>query len=51
MAAWMRAQGCRRAVLLDGGLSGQLAARTADGSVKQWPNLRPVPLGMVVRRR
>lgn len=51
MAAWMRARGCRRAVLLDGGISGQMAVREAGGGVRRWPNLRPVPLGMVVRAR
>lgn len=51
MAAWMRAHGCRRAMMLDGGLSSQMAVRRATGEVEQWPNLRPVPLGMVVRRR
>ena len=51
MAAWMRAHGCRRAMMLDGGLSSQLAVRRATGELERWPNLRPVPLGMVVRAR
>jgi exopolysaccharide biosynthesis protein len=51
MAAWMRAQGCRNAMMLDGGLSSQMAVRGRDGSVSQWTNLRAVPLGMVVRPR
>lgn len=51
MAAWMRARGCRRAVLLDGGMSGQLAARAADGSMTRWRNWRPVPLGLLVMPR
>jgi hypothetical protein len=51
MAAWMRARGCRRAVLLDGGMSGQLAVRAGDGTLTRWPNWRPVPLGMLVMPR
>ena len=51
MAAWMRARGCRRAVLLDGGMSGQLAARATDGSMTRWRNWRPVPLGLLVMPR
>lgn len=47
MAALMGALGCRRAVLLDGGLSGQLAARDAHGNVQRWRGLRRVPLGLV----
>ena len=49
MAAWMRAQGCRRAMMLDGGISSQMALRARDGKLARWPNWRPVPLGMVVR--
>ena len=48
MAAAMRSLGCRRAVLLDGGMSGQLALRVRDGTLRRWPNWRPVPLGVVV---
>ena len=48
MAAYMRSLGCRRAVLLDGGMSGQLALRALDGTLRRWPNWRPVPLGVVV---
>ena len=48
MAAYMRSLGCRRAVLLDGGVSGQLALRLADGTLRRWPNWRVVPLGLVV---
>jgi hypothetical protein len=51
MAAWMRARGCRRAMLLDGGMSGQMAVRAADGSLTRWPNWRPVPLAMHVSPR
>jgi hypothetical protein len=44
----MRSLGWRRAVLLDGGVSGQLALRDADGVVRRWANWRTVPLGLVV---
>lgn len=49
MAAVMGALGCRRALLLDGGISGQLMVRKADGSVRSWPGTRRVPLGLVGR--
>lgn len=49
MAAYMRSLGCRRAVLLDGGVSGQLALRGADGTLRRWPNWRVVPLGLVAK--
>jgi exopolysaccharide biosynthesis protein len=48
MATYMKLLGCRRAVLLDGGMSGQLALRDSGGAVRRWPNWRPVPLGVVV---
>ena len=48
MAKFMKSLGCRRAVLLDGGISSQLALRLEGGSVKRWTNWRAVPLGMVV---
>lgn len=48
MAAYMKSLGCRRAMLLDGGVSGQLALRSPDGTVRRWPNWRAVPLGLVV---
>jgi len=48
MAAYMRSLGCRQAMLLDGGVSGQLAVRGRDGSLRRWPNWREVPLGLVV---
>jgi len=51
MADWMRALGCQRAMLLDGGLSSQMAVRSRDGGFERWPNLRPVPMGLVVRPR
>ena len=51
MAALMGALGCRRAVSLDGGISGQLAVRGADGVVRKWTAWRFVPLGLVVLPR
>jgi hypothetical protein len=48
MAELMKSLGCRRAMLLDGGISSQLALRLEGGSVKWWTNWRAVPLGMVV---
>jgi hypothetical protein len=51
MAAYMLSLGCLRAMLLDGGISSQLAVRTEDGTLKRWPNWRSVPLGMVITNR
>jgi exopolysaccharide biosynthesis protein len=51
MAAFMKSLGCARAMLLDGGISGQLAVRQRDGTVKQWTNWRAVPLGLLVSPR
>jgi exopolysaccharide biosynthesis protein len=51
MAEFMRSVGCVRAVLLDGGISSQLALRGSDGTVQHWTNWRSVPLGMVVSPR
>jgi hypothetical protein len=48
MSALMGALGCRRAVSLDGGISGQLAVRQADGTRRTWTGWRRVPLGLVV---
>jgi hypothetical protein len=45
MAAIMGALGCRRAMLLDGGLSGQLLLRNTRNKEDRWPGLRAVPLG------
>jgi uncharacterized protein YigE (DUF2233 family) len=49
MAAVMGALGCRQALMLDGGISGQLSVREADGSVRSWPGTRSVPLGLLGR--
>jgi hypothetical protein len=50
-AALMGALGCRRAVLLDGGISSQLAVRDAAGGLRAWRGMRYVPLGLVARVR
>jgi len=49
MAAVMGALGCREALLLDGGISGQLLLRDADGAARVWSGVRRVPLGLVGR--
>jgi len=51
MAAVMSALGCRRALLLDGGISGQLMVRDAGGAARSWPGTRSVPLGLIGRVR
>jgi Phosphodiester glycosidase len=50
MAAVMGALGCRQALLLDGGISGQLLVRDGDGT-RTWSGTRRVPLGLVARAR
>jgi hypothetical protein len=50
MAAVMGALGSREALLLDGGISGQLLLRDSSG-VRAWPGSRSVPLGLVGRPR
>jgi exopolysaccharide biosynthesis protein len=47
MARVMRALGCRDAILLDGGISGQLMVREEDGAARTWAGIRRVPLGLV----
>jgi hypothetical protein len=47
MAAVMGALGCRRAVMLDGGISSQLLVREAGGRAREWRGVRRVPLGLV----
>jgi len=49
MAAVMGALGCREALLLDGGISGQLLLRDAEGAAHVWSGIRRVPLGLVGR--
>jgi len=51
MAGYMKSLGCNRAMLLDGGLSSQLAVRDSRGSLTKWTNWRMVPLGLVVTGR
>lgn len=51
MAAVMGALGCRQALLLDGGISGQLLVRDAEGAPRIWPGTRSVPLGLIGRAR
>jgi uncharacterized protein YigE (DUF2233 family) len=49
MAAVMGALGSRDALLLDGGISGQLLLRDASGTRRVWNGTRSVPLGLVGR--
>jgi hypothetical protein len=51
MAAVMGGLGCRQALLLDGGISGQLRIREANGSARTWAGTRSVPLGLIGRPR
>jgi exopolysaccharide biosynthesis protein len=51
MAAVMGGLGAQDALLLDGGISGQLRLRDGDGSNRTWPGTRSVPLGLVARSR
>jgi hypothetical protein len=51
MAIYMKSLGCRRAMLLDGGISSQLAVRGPDGSLERWTNWRAVPMGLIVTQR
>jgi hypothetical protein len=51
MAAVMGALGCRRAVMLDGGISAQLAVREPGGGLLRWRGLRDVPLALVAYPR
>jgi len=49
MAAVMGALGARHAMLLDGGISAQLAISDSAGHAKEWKGLRKVPLALVAR--
>lgn len=51
MAAVMGALGARQAVMLDGGISGQLLVRDSIGRAESWSGLRRVPMGWVGRVR
>ena len=50
-AAVMGALGARQAVALDGGISGQLLVRAADGTAHTWRGLRKVPMALVALPR
>ncbi len=51
MAAIAGALGCRAAVMLDGGISAQLAVREPDGELRTWRGWRKVPLALVAYPR
>lgn len=51
MAAVMGALGARQAMLLDGGISAQLAVTDSAGTGQVWKGIRKVPLGLVARPR
>jgi hypothetical protein len=46
-AAILGALGCRQAMMLDGGISAQLAVRDAGGELRMWRGWRKVPLALV----
>jgi hypothetical protein len=50
-AALMGALGARQAVALDGGISGQLLVRDADGIAHTWRGMRKVPMALVALPR
>jgi uncharacterized protein YigE (DUF2233 family) len=49
MAAVMGALGAQHAMLLDGGISAQLAISDSAGHATEWKGLRKVPLALVAR--
>jgi hypothetical protein len=51
MAAVMGALGARDAVMLDGGISGQMMIRAADGTRHTWRGTRAVPLALIAEPR
>ena len=51
MAAVMGGLGARHALLLDGGISGQLMLRSSDGSIRTWSGSRAVPMGLEAHPR
>ena len=51
MAEVMGGLGCRQALLLDGGISGQLMVRDPEGVPRRWAGTRSVPLGLIGRVR
>jgi exopolysaccharide biosynthesis protein len=50
-AALMGALGAKQAVALDGGISGQLLVRDADGTEHAWRGMRRVPMALVALPR
>ena len=50
-AALMGALGARQAVALDGGISGQMLVRDADGTEHAWRGMRRVPMALVALPR
>ena len=50
-AAIMGALGARQAMLLDGGISGQLVVRDSLGGAQEWRGFRKVPLALVIESR
>ena len=50
-AALMGALGARQAVALDGGISGQMLIRDADGTRHAWRGMRRVPMALVALPR
>lgn len=51
MAALMGGLGCHRALMLDGGISAQLAVQDGPQNRREFAGLRRVPLGLIVRPR
>jgi exopolysaccharide biosynthesis protein len=51
MAAVMGGLGCHRALMLDGGISAQLAVNDTQNERREWTGLRRVPLGLIVTLR
>jgi exopolysaccharide biosynthesis protein len=51
MAAVMGALGARDAVMLDGGISGQLMVLEQSGTIRTWRGTRAVPLALVAVSR
>lgn len=51
MAALMGALGARQAVMLDGGISGQLLLRDSTGHAHLWSGMRRVPMGWTAHDR
>jgi exopolysaccharide biosynthesis protein len=51
MSAIMGALGCRSAVMLDGGISGQMMIRDSSGTKQTWRGWRMVPMGLVATVR